>query len=197
MYVIGLTGGSGSGKGYCAELFEKHGIYSLDTDAVARYVCGEDTPCIGELRAAFGDEIINGDGTLNRPNLARKVFTDGKKRMLLNSITHKYILSECDKWAKERERSGDFAAIIDAPLLYESRYNYRCDYCVAVVADEDERIRRIIERDGLSYDDAVARISAQHDNHYFRNRADFLIYNNPGDHPDLQIDLIIQQIRFV
>jgi len=197
MYTLGLTGGSGAGKGYVSVIFESYGIHSLDTDKVSRQVCMPGEPCLCELAAEFGQGIIREDGTLDRKGLGAIVFSDREKLMKLNKITHHYILAECHKWLAERERAGDFAAIIDAPQLYESRFNNYCDYVIAVLAERETRIDRIIKRDGITREDAIKRINNQHSDNYFRDRAHFLIYNNEESRPDLQIDVIHQQLRFV
>jgi len=197
MYTLGLTGGSGAGKGYVSEIFLRYGIKSLDTDKVSRMVCMPGTPCLCEIKNEFGSDVIREDGTLDRKGLGKIVFGDRDKLLKLNSITHHYILDECKKWLNEREKSGDFAAIIDAPQLYESRFNRYCDYVIAVLADRELRIKRITERDSISREDAVKRINNQFSDAYFRDRAHFLIYNNEDNRPELQIDLIIQQMRWV
>ncbi len=198
MYVIGLTGSSGSGKNYCCELFKNnHGIESLDTDIVARKVCSAGSLCLSELSEAFGYVILNNDGTLNRKLLASIAIPDPNKKELLNKITHKYIIEESMRWVKEKRITNEFAVIINAPLLYESRINYRCDFNMAVIADENVRLERIIKRDNLTAGEAKNRLSAQHDNQYFINRCDYLLYNNDYNFPELQIDLIVQQMKFV
>lgn len=176
MYVIGLTGGIGSGKSYVAKMFNTYGIPSLDTDIVSRNI--------------DNTEILNEFGTVDRKLLADIVFNDPEKLKILNKITHKLILAECNKWLAERERENNFAAIIEAPLLFESRFNYLCDYVIAVVADMGVRIARIDSS-------RINRISKQHDNNFFINNSDFVIYNNPYNDTRLQVDLIYQQLRWV
>ena len=197
MFTLGLTGGSGAGKGYVSKIFERYGIHSLDTDMVSRKVCMPGEPCLDELREAFGDRIIREDGTLDRRGLAAIAFADHEKLNTLNRITHHYILADCRAWLRERERAGDYAAIIDAPQLYESRFDRNCDYVIAVLAEKETRIARILERDGITREAAEARIAKQYDDNFFRDRAHFLVYQNEENRADLQVDLIVQQIRWV
>lgn len=197
MYVLGLTGGIGSGKTYIESLFKNYNIPSLDTDKVSRQVCEREQPCLYEIVETFSDVILNSDGSLNRKSLGNIVFNDKEKLRILNDITHKYILAECKAWIKQCESDGYFAALIDAPLLFESRFNYYCDYVISVVADTDVRLRRIIERDGMSEAEALKRISNQHDNNFFIWNSDYIIYNNPYNNAALQVDLIYQQLRWV
>ena len=176
MYTIGLTGGIGSGKSYVAKIFNSYGIPSLDTDMVSRNI---DTT-----------EILREFGTTDRKLLADIVFNDPKKLKLLNKITHKQIIAECRNWLAEKEKENNFAAIIEAPLLFESKFNCFCDYVISVVADLDVRIDRL---DGTK----VNRLDKQHDNNFFINNSDYVIYNNPYNDARLQVDLIYQQLRWV
>lgn len=197
MYTIGLTGGIGSGKSHISDIFVKYQIPSIDTDKVSRQVCEIGKPCLRELTEKFTDCILNDDGSLNRQALADIVFTDKEKLRILNVITHKYILAECKRWILQCESENHFAAIIEAPVLFESKFNYYCDYVISVIADIDVRIQRVIERDNISEADAMKRIRNQHDNRFFLNNSDFIIYNNPYNNAMLQIDLIYQQLRWV
>lgn len=196
MLTLGLTGGMGAGKGYCAEIFAKHGILSVDTDKVSRAVVRPGMPCLAELVENFGGSILQPDGELDRKALAALAFADIDKTNLLNSISHKYILRECKLWLEERRKAGDFAAIVDAPLLFESKFNCICDYTIGVICDTETRIERVIERDGITAEQALSRIEKQHTNDFFRRCCDYLIYNERGLDPALQIDIIIQQLRF-
>jgi len=195
--VIGLTGGSGAGKGYVSQSFETLGIHSLDTDKVSRAVCLPGMPCLREIADSFGGSVILPDGTLDRRGLGAIVFADEEKRLLLNSITHKHILAECRRWLGERAAAGDAAAIIDAPLLFESGFNVWCDWTVAVIADREVRIGRIMARDGISRESAANRIYCQPPEKFYIKRCDYIIYNNGTERADLQADLIWQMIRWV
>lgn len=197
MYTIGLTGGSGTGKGYVSRIFNGYNIPSLDTDIVSRKVCEIGSPCLDDIVKNFGYGVLNDDKSLDRKTLGKIVFNDRKKLELLNAVTHKYILRECNGWLRKCGEDNYFAAIIDAPVLFESGFNYLCDYVISVVAETDTRIERIMARDGITRESAVERIGNQHKNDFFINHSDFIIYNNKYDRPDLQIDLIIQQIRWV
>ena len=95
MLVIGLTGPSGSGKGWISNLLSRYGIPAIDTDAVYHDLLIPPSPCLSELVENFGEGIIK-DGRLNRQALASIVFSDSAKLKMLNEITHKYILKETD-----------------------------------------------------------------------------------------------------
>jgi dephospho-CoA kinase len=106
-------------------------------------------------------------------------------------------LKECRDWLVDCEKNNLFAAIVEAPLLFESKFNYLCDYVIAVVADIDVRVERVIKRDNIGRDAVLTRIKKQHDDRFFIYYSDFTVYNNPYDHPELQIDVINQMIRWV
>ncbi len=191
MKILGLTGGSGAGKGCVAELFAAHGIPTLDTDQVSRAVCAPSMPCTKALAEAFGADILDEGGALRRAELARRVFLEEdpylqkEKKDTLNRITHYYILEAVRTWLGERAEEGCKAACVDAPQLFESGFDGECDRILAVTAHRELRIRRIMERDGITRELAEGRIDAQHDDDFFRERCHVVLYNN-GTKEDLQ-----------
>ena len=183
MKVIGLCGGSGSGKGLVCSIFSELSVPSIDTDALYREMTEKDSPCLRALRAEFGDEIISKDGSLNRSALRNIVFLSEKselKRKKLNLISHKFILNEVRFIIEKNRKQGVSAVLVDAPLLYESGFDRECDLTVCVIADEEIRLKRIMERDGISKSDALARIRGQISNEMLINISDHVIENN-GD----------------
>jgi dephospho-CoA kinase len=182
MKIIGLTGQSGAGKGTVAALFAEHGIPSVDTDAVYHDLLIPPSPCLDQLRAAFTDAILNKDGTLDRRALAALVFEQteiGRQRHeRLNEITHRYIIERTFTLLAEYEKQGYAAAIIDAPLLIEAGLHHRCDCVIAVLAEREIRIGRLIQRDNLSVEQISARLDAQPDISFYIEHANMLIFNN-------------------
>ena len=183
MKIIGLCGGSGSGKGAVCDLFLELSIPSIDTDAVYHDMTRFDSPCLRALRKEFGDEIIAEDGSLDRIVLRDIVFcgeNSFEKRQKLNTITHAFILDETRRIIEGKRAEGALAVIVDAPLLYESGFDKECDVTVCVIADEDVRISRIVSRDGITKEDAIKRIRGQISNDGLIEKSDFVIENN-GD----------------
>ncbi|MBR6681627.1 MAG: dephospho-CoA kinase [Clostridia bacterium] len=178
MLVIGLTGGTGSGKGCVGKRFLSHGIYTIDTDAVSREVCQKGSACLCELVGAFGENILNCDGSLNRKKLAEIAFSDADNHRMLNDITHKHILGRVREWLCERKTQGDFAAIVDAPLLYESSFDQECDIVIAVTAPKETRIDRLRQRDGITDAEIFARMSKQKDDEFYTKNADYVVIND-------------------
>lgn len=181
MKIIGLTGPSGSGKGYVCEILAAHGIPSVDTDAVYHSLLCPPSDCLDELRSTFGDSIITKAGTLDRRALADIVFSDKHSLEQLNSVTHKYILARTEVLLEDFRRQGAPAAVVDAPALFESGYNAHCDFVIAVTADLDVRLDRIIARDGLTKDAATRRINGQPADDFYISRATYTVRNNGCD----------------
>ena len=180
--VIGLCGGSGSGKGAVCSAFQALGAPTIDTDAVYHEVTSYPSKCLLELAAEFGDEIIK-DGALDRRTLASRVFgadATAEKRERLNKITHKYVLDEARTRISAFEKAGHKLAVVDAPLLFESGFNNECDVVIAVVANIDVRIQRIVARDNITAEHAKARIASQLTDSWLAEHSDIVIENN-GD----------------
>ena len=181
MKIIGLTGQSGAGKGAVAALFAEHGIPSVDTDAVYHELLIPPSACLDELTTEFTDTILNADGTLNRPALAALVFEpseEGHRRhQRLNEITHRYVIERTFALLSEYEKQGCKAAVIDAPLLIEAGLHTRCDCVIAVLADREIRMDRLMLRDNLSREQICQRLDAQPNVSFYIEHASVLIYN--------------------
>ncbi|MBR2622231.1 MAG: dephospho-CoA kinase [Clostridia bacterium] len=182
MKIIGLTGQSGAGKGTVATLFAEHGIPSIDTDAVYHKLLVPPSPCLNELAGEFSNAILAPDGTLDRRALAALVFEQteiGRQRHeRLNEITHRYVIERTAALLAEYEKQGCKAAIIDAPLLIEAGLHHRCDHVIAVLADREIRVKRLMQRDKLTLEQISERLDAQPDVSFYIDHATMLIYNN-------------------
>ena len=180
MLTIGLTGPSGAGKGTVASLFAPYGILSIDTDKVYHDLLIPPSSCLDELTARFGQKILNPDGTLDRKALAAHVFAKGNEEELadLNRITHAFVLDVTRSICRELKAKGCVGVFVDAPLLFESGFDTECHTTLAVLADPDVRLARIMVRDGLTLSQAQARLSAQKPDGYYVERAAHVIYNN-------------------
>ncbi len=170
--VIGITGGSGCGKSYICESLARLGFLVIDCDKIAREVMEPGKPCLLEVAEFFGKEILE-DERLNRKKLAEIVFSNPEKLAMLNRITHKYILESI---YNRIEKEAADRILIDGAVLIES--GVKCDAMIGVLADKEERIRRIMARDGLSRQDAERRIGAQKPDSFYEENCDFVVYNN-------------------
>jgi dephospho-CoA kinase len=159
--VVGLTGGIASGKSTVGRLFREFGVPVVDADAIAREVVAKGTPGLAEVLRAFGPEILDEDGALDRKKLGRIVFADPKKRKVLESITHPRIAARSMEELAALAQRGEPYGIYEAALLVENGVHRRLAALIVVAASEDAQVRRIRERDGLSEEEARARIAAQ------------------------------------
>lgn len=196
MKKIGLTGGIGSGKSTVAKLLDHEGFPVIDADKIAREIMEPGSPVLDEVAAAFGDDLINEDGSLDRGELARRAFVDKPSTEKLNSITHPAIRAESERRFAAAEAAGEPAVIYDMPLLVELGMHRAMDLTVVVDVDAEERVRRLTTSRGLDETDARARIAQQIDDATRKAAADVIIDNN-GDEENLkpQVEKLVQQIR--
>ena len=180
MIVIGLTGGSGAGKSLVAKHLLSRGGAIIDCDAVYAELVDNPSECTAALSKVFGPNILTQNGTLDRPALSRIVFADGgkEKLSLLNATVHPIVISEVKKILTNLSAEGTPYAIIDAPQLFEARAEALCDTTVFVKANRELRASRIMQRDGLTRERALARINAQFSDDYFAERCEHCITNN-------------------
>ncbi len=173
--IIGLTGQTGAGKSTVCHILSEMGFAIIDCDIVAREVTVNNKKLLENLASAFGIDILNADGSLNRKALAQKAFSSPQKTALLNSIIHPVILEEIEGRIKACDNKY---VILDAPTLFESGADSLCDKIIAVIADEKIRLERILKRDDITQDQAQMRISAQGDDAFYIDKSDAVIYNN-------------------
>lgn len=177
-FVVGLTGGIGSGKSTVAELFVDRGAALVDTDAIAHELTGVGGGAIPMLREAFGPEILTPEGALDRPAMRRRVFADPSARALLEGILHPSIRRESD----ERCRAAKAPyAILAVPLLIESAsYRGRCDRVLVVDCPESLQIERVMARNGMREAEVRAIMAAQASREQRLAAADDVVLNEAG-----------------
>ena len=198
MVIIGLTGPSGAGKSTLCERFESLGIPCIDTDAIYRDLVSHSTPCLEAIKKRFGNSVIDENGTLNRSALAKLVFTGEKSKKnleALNHITHKYVWDEVNKLLTKYMDKNKVAAVIDAPVLFSSKiFIGACDLIISVLCDKDTRVERIVARDNISLEQALARVNAQPDDEFFITNSEHYIYNRgTKDNLYKELDSILRQ----
>jgi dephospho-CoA kinase len=177
---VGLTGGIASGKSTVARLFRELGIGVVDADEVAREVVLPGTPGLAAIVEAFGKDVLDASGVLDRKALGAVVFADPHKRKALEAITHPRIFARSMELLGEHARRGDVYAMYEAALLVENG-SYRMFQALVVVAAKREvQLARIQSRDGLSKADAEARLDAQLPLEKKVEVADHVIWNDGG-----------------
>jgi dephospho-CoA kinase len=181
MLRVGLTGSIGVGKSFVTSVFEELGCHVLDADQTAREVVMPDTPGLRALTDAFGEEILNTDGTLNRKRLGARIFTDQAERERLNHILHPFIIARQDEIMRGWEAEDpNGIGIIDAALMIESGGYKRFDKLIVVHCRPEVQLERLILRDNLSPDEALRRINSQMPQEEKQKFADYLIDTSDG-----------------
>ncbi len=162
MQLIAVTGGIASGKSAVASRLAEHGAVVVDADRIAREVVEPGTPALRRIAAEFGPEYLTPEGVLDRARLGALIFADPEKRRLLNAITHPAVLARSHElFAAAAAADPDAVVVYDVPLLVDTERVGEFDLVVAVIADADERVRRMVELRGMTPEDAASRIAAQ------------------------------------
>ena len=174
---IGLTGGIASGKSTVADMFADLGVPVIDTDVIAREVVAPGRPALDEIRARFGDGIVDADGRLDRSRLRNVIFADSRARDDLEAILHPRIGAETRRQAAA---AGGAYQLIVVPLLVESSLRDFVDRVLVVDCDEDTQIQRLLARDAESPGQARRILAAQASREERLSIADDIIENN-GD----------------
>lgn len=178
-FIIGITGGSGCGKTTLLDIIAAKGGLVLDCDAIYHELLRRDKPLLDAIEARFPGVVEN--GALNRKRLGSIVFADEQALLDLNRITHSAVKKE----VLRRLEAGPRLAAIDAIGLFEGGLAELCDVTVAVTAPVEDRVNRLMIRDGISEGYARSRIAAQHGEGWFRARCDVVLENN-GEFPLFQ-----------
>ena len=181
MLRVGLTGSIGVGKSFVTSVFGELGCHVLDADQTAREVVMPDTPGLRALTDAFGEEILNTDGSLNRKRLGARIFTDQAERERLNHILHPFIIARQDEIMRGWEAEDpDGIGIIDAALMIESGGYKRFDKLIVVHCRPEVQLERLMLRDNISRDEALRRINSQMPQEEKQRFADYLIDTSDG-----------------
>ncbi len=170
--IIGLTGPTGSGKSSACKTAKKFGLKLADCDKIARQAVEKGTDGLNAVVNAFGEEILNPDGSLNRKALAKKAFSSRQQTELLNNTIFPFIRQLVF------EETMEGKVLLDAPTLFESGINNICHKTIAVLSNKKNRLERIMERDNLTEEEALLRMSAGKNDDFYLKNADYIIYNN-------------------
>ncbi len=215
--IIGITGSSGSGKSTVCEILEsKYEFKIINADKIAKRLSQKGTDYLSDIVRIFGTGILLEDGKLDRPRLAEIIYSDSEKREKLNEFTFKYIREEIQKEIKIEEdiyqnikekikNKNNFECTInvckpliaiDAPLLFEAKLEEFCDFVIAVISESKElQIKRIMQRDFIGQEQAVARLNAQEKDEYYTCKSDYVIINNGNlEKIERQIEDILEKI---
>ena len=176
--IIGLTGSIASGKSTVAKMMTALGLPIVDADIVARDVVEPGTETLALIVKSFGDDILLEDGTLNRSKLGDIIFHEPAKRKVLNDIMHPAIRQEMLRQRDAYLEAGQKHVVMDIPLLFESKLQHFVERILVVSVSEEVQLRRLMERNQLSKEDALARMHSQLPMSVKEKSAHAVIYNN-------------------
>ncbi|MEU4982262.1 dephospho-CoA kinase [Streptomyces sp. NPDC021969] len=176
MLRVGLTGGIGAGKSEVSRLLVEHGAVLIDADRIAREVVAPGTPGLAAVVAAFGEDVLAEDGSLDRPKLGSIVFADPEKLAVLNGIVHPLVRERSS--ALEEAAAEDAVVVHDVPLLTENGLAPLYDLVVVVDAAPATQLDRLVRLRGMTEQDARARMAAQATREQRREIADVVVDND-------------------
>lgn len=186
MLRVGLTGGIASGKSAVADELAARGAVVVDADLLAREVVEPGTPGLAAVLRRFGPGVLGGDGRLDRPRLGRLVFAEPEARRDLERIVHPAVRARAAEL--ERAAAPDAVVVHVIPLLVETGQADDFDLCVVVDVDPETQLQRLQQRNGLSREEAEARVGAQATREERRAAADRVLDNN-GSPDDLRAEV--------
>lgn len=197
--VLGITGNIASGKSTVSKELARRGAVVVDADQLAREVVASGSSALRKIVEAFGKEILNNRGELDRDKLGQMVFADVKVRAMLNRIVHPEIAKQSVERLHELKQRNDIPLIVyEAPLLFEVGAESRVDKILVVKINTEEQLKRLQVRDGLSEVAAQQRMAAQMPQQEKIIRADFVVDNSGSIEQTLkQVDLLWPQLAAI
>lgn len=193
MYKVGITGGIGSGKSTVCAILAEFGVAVYDSDSRAKHLMNEDNTLRERLVERFGSEVYCAEG-LNRIYLAERVFGNPEELKALNAIVHPAVMDDFDRWALEQEGSY---VVLESAILFEASLDRRVDVSVAVMAPEELRIERAMQRDGAQREQIVARMNNQISDQERVERAKYTIVNIDIDNLRSDVEQLHRRLSYV
>ncbi|MDV7763516.1 dephospho-CoA kinase [Peribacillus sp. CSMR9] len=178
--IIGITGGIASGKSSVSLYLQELGFTIVDADLASRAVVEPGEDAYHQVVEAFGEDILLADGNIDRVKLGSIIFHDREKRLLLNGIVHPAVRNWMRLKTEEALAAGEETVFMDIPLLFESKLTFMVEKTLLIYVDEQVQLERLMNRNGLSEKDALARIHSQMPLADKKALADAVIDNN-GD----------------
>lgn len=188
MRLIGLTGNIASGKSTVARLMQERGAVLIDADQLARDVVRPGSAALDRIVEQWGDEVLTPDGSLDRPELRSRVFSDREQLETLNAIVHPEVEELRERRIADAQAAGAEIVVCDIPLLFERHLADRFDLIVLVDAPRELRLDRLVRDRGLQEAEAMEMIAAQMPAELKRARSDVII-DNVGTIEELQVQV--------
>lgn len=178
MKIIGLTGGIGTGKSTVSAYLAQKGCKIIDADLISHQMTEAGSPCLAEIRDAFGEDVFLRDGNLDRKKVGRLVFADATKKKTLEQIITRRVIEKTLRILQDCRARQEALVVLDAPLLFECGMQRYTDETWLVVCRTETRLRRIAARDGLAEEDIQKRIANQMSTEQKEKLADYIIDNS-------------------
>ena len=197
--VLGITGGTATGKSVVCRMLRDLGGKVIDADLIARKTEMAGGSAYDEITEHFGEDILDADREIDRKKLGNIVFNDPEELRQLNGIVHKHVSAEIKRRVKEYRDAEDSSVrfiALDVPIPIEDGFFDTCDYIWAVTANDDLRIERLMRRMNISEEEAVKRIASQWTNREYAEIADCEIVNE-GTVSDLKKLVEFELRRFL
>lgn len=192
MYKVGITGGIGSGKSVVSRMLSDRGVAVYTSDSRAKEIMATDEGVRRELVERFGDKVFEG-GVLNRAYLAERVFSSSEELAALNAIVHPAVMADFERWADAEQ--GDYV-VLESAILFESGFDRCVDVAVAVMAPEELRIERVMERDGVTREQAKERIRHQLTDDERCSRSKYAIVNIELDELEDDVEQLHRRLSY-
>ncbi len=170
--IIGVTGGIASGKSNVCNIIEQEGYPVIDCDKITAELSVQGGLLYNVIVKEFGEDFLLDNGDLDRKKLAKKIFNDSKSKEVLDKITHPIIYEEVKK---RLDNVSDGLVFLEAPLLYESKFDNICDKIICVFLQKKLQVQRLMDREGIDEDYALAKIHSQMDLYIKKSLADYVI----------------------
>ena len=189
MFVLGVTGPSGAGKGTVCGILKEFGFYHIDTD---RLVPGVYPDAIPQLIEAFGEDVVKG-GVVDKRALAAAAFSSEENTETLNRIIHPLVMNAVAKQIEAAKDLGFDRVAVDGAALHEAHAEEICDKMLCILAPKELRKQRVMERDNISSDAADLRLSAQKPDEFYAKNTDAVIVNDNRDNLKSKLFQLIKE----
>jgi len=175
--IVGITGGIGSGKTTLSQLLRKFGYPVYDTDNEARRLQNEHEVLVSQIKQLLGDDVYDSEGNLNRKAVAEQVFADPEQLQKLSALVHPVVRNDFNNWLAEQHSPVVF---IESAVLLEGGFHLQTNKLIVITAAPEIRIQRVMQRDGISRDQVLARMRNQMPEEEKMAKADVVIHSDNG-----------------
>ena len=196
MIKVAITGSAGSGKTLVCNRFKRLGLVVIFLDALAREAVASGSVALQKIVGHFGEKVLSPSGTLNRKVLRQIMINDAQDRKIIERFIHPRITELMNRQVSEVEKRGETLILVEVPLLFEKKIEKQFQVVILIVADQDVKVKRLIDRDNISHRDALGLLNVQMTDDQKRDRADFVITNNGSrDEVFQSVDRIFQRFQ--